>query len=68
MIRSNKGEVGIHGTKEEVLADLSTLIYALKEDVSKEDIMCAVERAFMTKEQIEKAVAEKIIKMILGGM
>lgn len=82
MIKTKKGAVKIKGSLCEVQADLSVIVYHLyhrmlpeqtnmtQEEV-KDFIMCGVERAFKTKEELEeetkKSVSE-ILKKIADDM
>lgn len=75
MINSENGTTRIKGTGDEILADLSVIVGALKksftrvgneEDIAKELIMDAVKRGFMSHEEIKKQVdeAEEFLKDI----
>lgn len=55
MIRTKCGEVRINGNKATLLADLSCIVAALKDEgVAKESIQNSVEIGFMSEDEIDK--------------
>lgn len=65
MIKCEKGQIEICGDLKEIRVDLSTIVNSLYNEVPipkpilKDMIMEAVERGFMTKEELEKRIEEK---------
>lgn len=62
MIRCDKGNINIEGSKDEIMADLSTISCCLKEhtNLKVEDIMEAIEDGFLSDEEFEKKSNERI--------
>lgn len=60
MIKANKNSVEIKGTEPELLTELAIIIKNLHEDVSKEQIIKAVDLAFMTEEELEANLKNKV--------
>ena len=62
MIRCDKGNINIEGTKYEIMADLSTIACCLKEhtNLKVEDIREAIEDGFLSDEEFEKKSNERI--------
>lgn len=75
MIKCDKGNVEIHGTGANMLAELTTLVHALYYDVLIKDcdipqeeaqklILDAVQLGFKTHEQVKGEAAARIVEML----
>lgn len=62
MIRCDKGNINIEGSRNEIVADLATIAKCLKEhtNLKVEDIREAIEDGFLSDEEFEKKSNERI--------
>ena len=66
MIRAKGGEVTFRGTKNNIMAEAVTVLYALKESVSEEEYKMVIRLADKSREQLSdeaKKMREETEKM-----
>lgn len=68
MIKAKNGEVTFRGTKNNIIAEAVTILYALKEELSEEEYKTVIRLADKSEEQVkdEAERARETLKKLLG--
>lgn len=68
MIKAKNGEVTFRGTKNNIIAEAVTILYALKEELSEEEYKMVIRLADKSEEQVkdEAERARETLKKLLG--
>ena len=68
MIKAKNGEVTFRGTKNNIIAEAITILYALKEELSEEEYKTVIRLADKSEEQVkdEAERARETLKKLLG--
>lgn len=68
MIKAKNGEVTFRGTKNNIIAEAVTILYALKEKLSEEEYKMVIRLADKSEEQVkdEAERARETLKKLLG--
>lgn len=68
MIKAKNGEVTFRGTKNNIIAEATTVLCALKETVSEEEYKMVIRLADKSEEQVkdEAERAREMLKKLLG--
>lgn len=67
MIKAKNGEVTFRGTKNNIIAEAVTVLYALKEELSEEEYKMVIRLADKSREQLSdeaKKMREEIKKLL----
>ena len=70
MIKCNEGKIKIKGTREEILAEITTLINALvvdKEFITKDEIKECVRLDTMEQDALKNELMDKFFKKLLDA-
>lgn len=59
MIKCDLGHIEVRGTKAIIMAEFSTLISSLKEELSEEDFNKCIEQAQMTSQELTDSIKKK---------
>lgn len=68
MIKAKNGEVTFRGTKNNIIAEAVTVLYALKGELSEEEYKMVIRLADKSREQLsdEAERAREMLKKLLG--